>query len=345
MEKNSLKKGVNLGGWLSQFKKYDHEHFGSFIQKEDIRRIAGWGFDHVRLPVDYSILEKDSAPGNYLESGLDYISTCMAWCCEIGLRVILDLHKAPGYAFDAQLENTIDKNPDMQNRFFGIWQAITKRFRSTDPDLLAFELLNEVNFPDSEIWNNLVEKAVEIIRSIDDQRLILVGGNCYSSVDYLDEIRIIADQRILYKFHYYLPHAVTHQKAYWLEGLFEFNSEVAYPGKAAGLSEFLMDHPEYRPRLEEEAGAYFDRDYLHRRLKSALEFSNCIGQPIHCGEFGVIDRAPMQTRLNWTRDIVSLFDENAIGYAYWSYKAMDFGLVDHSGKVVSQELIGILTRG
>ena len=33
-------RGVNLGGWLSQFDEPAKEHFDSFITQEDIRRIA-----------------------------------------------------------------------------------------------------------------------------------------------------------------------------------------------------------------------------------------------------------------------------------------------------------------
>ena len=40
--------GVNLGGWLSQYRQYDHDHFKSFITADDIQKIAGWGLDHVR---------------------------------------------------------------------------------------------------------------------------------------------------------------------------------------------------------------------------------------------------------------------------------------------------------
>ena len=40
-------KGVNLGGWISQFAAYDKAHFDSFITEKDIQNIASLGFDHV----------------------------------------------------------------------------------------------------------------------------------------------------------------------------------------------------------------------------------------------------------------------------------------------------------
>ena len=62
--------GVNLGHWISQYGNKSHEHFGSYITESDFKRIAEWGLDHVRLPVDYMIFESDDNPGVYIESGL-----------------------------------------------------------------------------------------------------------------------------------------------------------------------------------------------------------------------------------------------------------------------------------
>ena len=55
-----FQKGVNLGGWISQFAKYDQEHFETFITRKDIEYIASLGFDHVRVPVDYNVLEDEA---------------------------------------------------------------------------------------------------------------------------------------------------------------------------------------------------------------------------------------------------------------------------------------------
>jgi aryl-phospho-beta-D-glucosidase BglC (GH1 family) len=59
--------GINLGLWLSQNGGKSHEHFASLITRDDIARIASWGMDHVRLPVDYFTFEDDANPGVYKE--------------------------------------------------------------------------------------------------------------------------------------------------------------------------------------------------------------------------------------------------------------------------------------
>jgi len=74
-------------------------------------------------------------------------------------------------------------------------------------------------------------------------------------------------------------------------------------------------------------------------IQLALDFITTTDQVVYCGEYDVIECAPMQTRINWTRDFVSILREYTIGRAAWSYKGMNFGLVDQTGKVVSAELI------
>ena len=137
-------KGVNLGGWLSQFDAPTKEHFDTFITEEDIRRIAGMGLDHVRVPVDYTVIEtEDGVPK---EEGYQYIDRCVRWCRENGLHMIIDMHKTFGYSFDP-----LDKDDKTifftdsarQQRFFDLWETIAKRY-SADLDIVAYELLNEI---------------------------------------------------------------------------------------------------------------------------------------------------------------------------------------------------------
>jgi aryl-phospho-beta-D-glucosidase BglC (GH1 family) len=75
-----------------------------------------------------------------------------------------------------------------------------------------------------------------------------------------------------------------------------------------------------------------------------LDFSQRTGQPVYCGEFGVYEGASMPTRLNWTRDFISLLNEYGIGRAYWTYKALDFGVVDKDGRIVNQELVELVSK-
>lgn len=94
---NGFEKGINLGGWLSQC-SYKEEHLETFITENDIRVIKNMGADHVRLPVDYILLEEED--GTPCSTGFKYIDRCAGWCRQYSLNMVLDLHKTAGYAFD-----------------------------------------------------------------------------------------------------------------------------------------------------------------------------------------------------------------------------------------------------
>jgi len=136
-----------LGGWISQYPALDHQHFETFITVDDIKRIADWGMDHIRLPVDYPVLEDEDQPGIYKDSGFEYIESCLNWCKQNGLRVILDLHKTPGFAFDEPDKATLFESPILQERFINLWIAIARRFSGRMNDTLVFELLNRLCCP------------------------------------------------------------------------------------------------------------------------------------------------------------------------------------------------------
>ena len=334
--------GVNLGGWLSQYQHYDDTHFKSFITEEDIQRIAGWGMDHVRLPVDYPVLESDNQPFTYLESGLGYLDQCLSWCKKAGLSLIIDLHRAPGYTFTNLSASTLFSDPLQQERFLSLWVELSRRYKS-EGDHLIFELLNEIVLPGSLPWNHLARRAIHAIRSVDLQRTIILGGNHYNSIAGLSELELINDPHLVYTFHFYEPMVVTHQNAPWVPSLEAFGQAVDYPGSCPNLKEFVQIHPEFESFLHAYVDTTLDRDYLRRLLTPALEFRQHAGKPLYCGEYGVIDRAPASARLNWHRDFIDLLREYHIARACWSYKAMDFGLVDLSGNVVDSQIVQIVS--
>ena len=72
-----LERGINLGGYLSQC-VHSTEHYDAFIQEEDIRKIASMGFDHVRLAIDYEVLEDEY--GRTREEGFAYVTRVVEWC-------------------------------------------------------------------------------------------------------------------------------------------------------------------------------------------------------------------------------------------------------------------------
>ena len=342
-------KGINLGGWLSQYRQYDHEHFRTFITRRDIEQIAAWGFDHIRLPVDYPVLESDESPGVYREDGFQYVDACLEWCQANGLGLILDLHHAPGYSFTNTLKpetqhlNVLFNQETAQQRFIDLWQAIAQRYKSAATPVI-FELLNEIVLPESGPWNSLAYKTIAALRAIDPKSLIMIGGNNYNAASELGNIRLVDDPNICYTFHFYEPLLFTHQKAPWTQVAVEYDQDLTYPGVFTGLKEFIQRAPRWKDAHGWQADRPINRDLLVEFLQPAIDFVQRTGRDLYCGEFGVIEYVDPASRRNWHADLLTILREYGIGRAVWSYKQMDFGLVDAQGKVVDPTLLEILRK-
>lgn len=357
--------GLNLGGWLSQYEFVDNkpltdeylmQHFNSFITEKDLCQIASWGFDHVRVPVSGYLLY-DPDHDTLDTQTVHLLRLCIAWCEKHHLNMILDLHDLWGNEYGAmQKAMPLLTDPALKQRFVRIWELLTIEFKDVQHPILMFELLNEVSdasgaYPSDDItgnnydfsnksrflWNQLVSETIQKIRSIDSSRWILVGSNGQNSVVYLKELQIFDDPLVFYNFHYYDPQVFTHQRAHFSDELREFGQTVTYPGDISSFIDFLKLHPEYYTKHALVAKeSTNDLALMKRLLQYATDFIQKTGKELYCGEFGVIDTAPVADAAKWLKDFTTLLEKYRIGHAQWNYKCLDFGLLDHSGNPVSE---------
>ena len=335
-------RGVNLGGWLSQC-CHETPHYDTFITEEDIKEIASWGVDHVRLPVDYNLVERED--GTRIEENFKYIDNCIAWCGKYHLNMILDLHKTAGYVFDdPEYSKNFFQNEKLHERFLSLWDELARRYVKY-ADRLAFELLNEIVDPDvAKEWNALAKRAMLVIRRYSADIKILVGGVNYNNVLSVPLLDAPLDENIVYNFHCYDPQLFTHQSAYWQDYMPEgFHTE--YPKtiaeyetivKEAGLPDFVLDV------LRQPGVEKLDKTFFNAIFEPAITYAKKMDVPLYCGEYGVIDQAPLDGTVNWFRDIHDSFEENHIGRAVWTYKKMDFGLTQEHVAPIKEELIKLL---
>ena len=334
--------GINLGGWISQFDEASEEHFRTFITEEDIRYISELGLDHVRVPVDYTVLEEED--GTPKEAGYVYLDHCVEWCRKYGLSMIIDLHKAFGYSFDP-LDET-DKtvffhNEALQDRFFALWSKIAARYQKY-AGFVAYELLNEIIEPEiEEEWNRIALKAIQVIRQYAPESWIIFGGVMYNAVVSVPHLAVTDDLKVAYTFHCYEPLCFTHQGAYWVKSM-PRDFRTSYPEKLETCRR------ESLAISQQLAGAIFDPEFddmewigpefFERIFAPALQTAKERNIPLYCGEYGVIDLADDGSKLNWARDICGIFDKYGIGRAYWNYKEKDFGIINIDDLQVQKEL-------
>ena len=332
-------RGINLGGWLSQG-SLEKEHLDTFIQEEDIARIASWGADHIRLPLDYENIEYED--GRTKEEGFSYIDTCVYWCRKYHLNLVLDLHKTYGYIFDdPEYSKNFFHSEKLQKRFLATWEKIIERY-AKNADMMMFELLNEVVPCDVvDEWNELALKGIAVIRKAAPTAKILYGGVSYNAVTSIKKLLPPADENIVYNFHCYEPLLFTHQTAQWVKDM-PIDFHIGYPGE---LDEYMRLSKTMAGTM---VGALADEslhlttlgpDFFEKMFRDGIEAAERLNVPLYCGEYGVIDQAPPEDTVRWFHDINSVFTKYGIGRAVWTYKEKDFGIVGPHYDSVRKELI------
>ncbi len=214
-------KGINLGNWLVpegyMFKfararapseiarlieslvgpedaaRFWNEYRDVYIAEEDIRFIKAAGFNTVRVPLHWRLFVE---PGNggadrFDGQGWTLLDRLVAWCKEHGLRVIIDLHAAPG----GQTGVNHDDGTGFPLTFYvprhrqltiALWRALAAHYRD-EPTILGYDLLNEPISPysDETYLNPRLEpfyrEIVAAIRSVDPNHVVLLAGAQWST--------------------------------------------------------------------------------------------------------------------------------------------------------------------
>ncbi len=307
LKEKGFYKGINLGGWFSQC-DYSTERMNGFITEKDLSIIAGWGADHVRIPVDYNVLE--------LQDGLTRIDNVVNWCKKYHLHIVLDLHKTAGFSFDTYSENEkgFFENEAYQERFYQLWERIAEHY-GNQPETIAFELLNEVTEKDYlPAWNAIVQKCIQRIRRFAPDTLVFVGSYWNNSAQAVKDLDAPYDDKVVYNMHCYEPLKFTHQGAYWTDAV----------------------RPEERYSFAE---SNFTEQDFEQLFSSAIKKAKEHHTALYCGEYGVIDRVNPEDTVKWFRTIHNVFEKYGIARCAWTYKEMDFGLSDNRLNIAREEIL------
>jgi len=341
-------RGMGIGGWLTNYKRFnvlpetwrgplspgDLEHFDTYITEDDVRNIASFGVDHIRLGFDQIVLEE--GPGVYRERTFRLIDSFVGWCETSGVNVVLNLHKAVGNYCDIQESVSLMDDALLQERFLSLWLEFERRYH--DRPEVAFELLNEVRDVDPRLWNDLALRTVESIREENPTRKIIIGSTCWNSPETLKHLRLYDDENIIYTFHTYSPFEFTHQQGVLQAGPLYYNRKMAYPSDIEPYRDFRrFVYGDKHPYPDNE---HVDKEWLQKSLQPAFDFADAHPDKIlWCGEFGTIRHCRLEYRENWMRDIISLLKEHGIPYCVWNYLSTPndgnrFSLVDDDTRAI-----------
>jgi endoglucanase len=216
----------------------------------------------------------------------------VGWALTAGLQAIINVHHYDELATAPEAHLP---------RLLSLWRQIAAHYARA-PESVIFEVLNEPNSALSPaLWNAMQPQLVAAIRESSPTRTIIVGGGMWNSLDGLQMIDLPDDDHLLATFHFYEPYPFTHQGAEW----------------AVGMNLFLGMTWGERHQVA----------LVAERLQLAAEWSAAHGVPVLLGEFGVYDRADMDSRLRWTTFVRETVESLNIGWCYWDFAA-GFGIFE-----------------
>lgn len=316
-------KGISLGGWLmmegymfggrniaehdfrasleksagrAELDDFTKTFRDTFIQEDDIKIIANWGANCIRVPFNYRLIEFEDRPYSFNEDGLCYLDKVVGWCEKYGLYCILDMHAAPGAQNDAWHSDSYGKaelftSETNRDRFLRLWFFLADRYRER-PNIAGYDVLNEpvVGVLEENQVRDLYEKVTAEIRSTDKKHIIFLEGNFWAQR--LEFLGAPKDKNTAYSIHLYAPINFTHN----------FEIGVHYPCKAYGVT--------------------WNKNRFDLMAKEYHNFAEKANVPLYLGEFGVNARDGNYGEDEWVRDVLEACKKYDISWTYWTYKTV-----------------------
>lgn len=306
-------RGVNLGGWLMMegyilhalniaeqvFKKnftrtlgkdaltsFERDFRNHFIQENDIKMIAGFGFNCIRVPFNSRAIEK--RPYQYDGEGLKYLDNVIRWTEKYKVWLILDLHAACGaqnhdWHSDSLGPALLWQKKELRERTFKLWEFLVNRYKDKTA-VAGYDLLNEAVLEDTKLLNTFYKQLIKTIRSADRNHILFVEGNRWAQD--LECLEDFSDGNLAFSVHVYQP----------LEFTFNF-----------------IPHSQY---------LFETKKSLQKLLSGYAATARRKQRPIYVGEFGVNARQGHDGEDVWVKDTLSCFQEFGFHWTYWTYKAV-----------------------
>jgi endoglucanase len=200
-----------------------------------------------------------------------------------------------------------------RERFIAIWKQIAEHYKDY-PQTLLFEFLNEpqdkLGIPE---WNSLLKETLTVVRQSNPDRMIVIGPANFNDIYKIKTLELPKDDRnIIVTFHYYQPYRFTHQGAHW----------VADSNNWLGM----------------KWGSDAEKRLVAKDFDLAAKWSKENDRPIFLGEFGVFEKADMDSRIRWTKCVADTAIERDFSISYWEFCAL-FGLYDPQAKTWRKPLL------
>lgn len=192
----------------ANFETFIDAYRKNYVNSKDIKAIAEWGANSIRLPMHYNLLMELNSD-TFNEDGFAMIDSLLQWCKENDLYLILDMHCAPGGQSD---ENISDYNPAYpslweseanKTKLVTIWREIATRY-ANEEWIGGYDLINEPKWelgPQNQPLRDLYIRITNAIREVDTNHIVYIEGNWYATA--FDGLTPPWDDNMVYSFHKY----------------------------------------------------------------------------------------------------------------------------------------------
>ncbi|NLA22552.1 MAG: glycoside hydrolase family 5 protein [Candidatus Marinimicrobia bacterium] len=287
-QNEKLGRGVNILGYDPIWDSFEKARF----KEHHFKLIREAGFNTVRINL-HPFRHMDSTTFELREDWWKVLDWAVENALANDLMVILDMHE-----YYAMADDPVSR----KDMWLAFWKQVAERYQDSSDDVL-FELLNEPNGKlNSELWNDFLLEGLAVVRNSNPHRTVIIGPAQYNQINQLDSLILPEkDRNIIVTIHYYSPMDFTHQGASWA-GRADLR-DVRWLGTA------------------EEKQAIMD-DFA-----KAQNWSKKHNRPLFLGEFGVYDKADMESRTKYLSFVTRTVENLGWSWAYWQFDS-DFILYD-----------------
>ena len=286
-----------------------------FYQERDFRWLHEWGFNFVRLPLDYRWWACRDDWTRIDDAALEPLDRALELGERYGIHVQINFHRIPGYCINAPKEPVDLFRDEGALRTASLhWAHFAHRFRGIPNERLSFDLVNEPYGHTQAEYDAVHLALIEAIRAEDPDRFIVAnGGNCGRT----PHPALYGLRNVGQAMRGYDPQpGLSHWRAEWAPADWDHMPPPAWPPDPA-------DPGSGTRWLCENVFDIWEEPRRHGVFRMA-------------NEFGCHNRTPHAVVLAWMEDMLRIWKERGIGWALWNLNGK-FGVLDSGRDDVGYE--------
>ena len=213
-------RGANLGSWLNlemwmmdvkdntiedqyTFEEILEERFGAdekdrimdlhrenWITARDFKILKSFGFNCVRVPFHYNIIEDDDNPMTLRPDAWKWLDRAIELAENHGMYVVLDLHSVAGCQNDFDHSGRINWNKFWEDKVYWertawLWKQVAQRYKD-NPTVAVYQPINEPWGGSLDEQREVFDYLYKAIREFDDKHVIIASSH-YTGFDHFGD--------------------------------------------------------------------------------------------------------------------------------------------------------------